>query len=430
MPQAALIGQLTFSVQSKQFIEIPKGKQIVKNCGTTSWVYCIQGELSGDCAGSESFHIDISVQQSVHRFHNETWNFFTFCNIWNESIGTEGERLVGSGRGHHPEWCEIHSKCPDPKKNKWVYDVSEDMKHFELALFDRQGRWTKNTCPLDYDIHSIGVHPTAAVVFAPNKGFRAILEAVVTTCNLLGTCPRYWKYTGETTPYHWKDGGLCLTDEGRWRSDSCLWFVKKYGWEHVPESIYEEMRSMVDALPEDQPQSSGPPPKTDWTERAPIQRKRQHEQPSTIITPEPQRAKPAEPKPVLQAVTTPVEQRPTERTLTEQRTTGRTPHDDIRHRLFSDSMQRQLFARHVPQRPWKASQGTPSGLGTAPAADPHRTVFVSAIDTKAQPNRAAAVVDLTTGADDATQQEGTGEPSASNPCGGTLVGNYSPYAVN
>ena len=205
------------------------------------------------------------------------------------------------------------------------------------------------------------------VVFAPNKGFRAILEAVVTTCNLLGASPRYWKYTGDTTPYHWKDGGLCLTDEGRWRSDSCLWFAKKYGWEHVPDSIYEEMRSMVDALPEDQPQSTGPPPKTDWTERAPIQRKRQHEQPSTIITPEPQRAKPAEPKPVLQAVPTPVEQRPTERTLIEPRTTGRTPHDDVRHRLFSDSMQRQLFARHVPQRPPKASpQGTPSGLDTTP----------------------------------------------------------------
>ena len=61
------------------------------------------------------------------------------------------------------------------------------MKRFELALFDRQGRWTKNTCPLDYDAYSIGVHPTAAVVFAPKKGLRAILEAIVTTCNFL--CP-------------------------------------------------------------------------------------------------------------------------------------------------------------------------------------------------------------------------------------------------
>ena len=113
---------------------------------------------------------------------------------------------------------------------------------------------------------------------------------------------------------------------------------------------------------------------------------------------------------------TPVEQRPTERTLTEQRTTGRTPRDDIRHRLFSDSMQRQLFARHVPQRPPKASpQGTPSGLDTTPATAPQQTVFAGAIDTKIQPNSAAAVVDLTTGVDDATQQEVTGEPSAPNP---------------
>ena len=120
----------------------------------------------------------------------------------------------------------------DPNKSKWIYDVSEDMKHFELALFGRQGRWTKNACPLDYDARSIGVHSTAAVVFAPNKGFRAILEAIV-TCNLVGNSPCYWKYMGNTTPYHWKDGGLCLTDAGRWRSDSCLWFVKRQGWEHV-----------------------------------------------------------------------------------------------------------------------------------------------------------------------------------------------------
>ena len=410
MPQAALIGQLIFSVRSKQFIEIPKGKQIAKNCGTTSWVYCIQGELTGDSAGSESFHIDISVQQSIHQFQNETWSFFIFCNIWNESIGKESERLVGSGRGHHPEWCDIHSVCPDPKpdpnKSKWIYDVSEDMKHFEMALFDRQGRWTKNACPLDYDAHSIGAHPTAAVVFAPNKGFRAILEAIVTTCNLLGASPRYWKYTGETTPYHWKDGGLCLTDAGRWRSDSCLWFVKRQGWEHVPDSIYDELRCMVDALPDDQPQSSGPPPKADWIERAPLQRKRQPEQPLTPFPPEPQRAKPAEPKPVLQAVRTPVVQQAAERTL----------HDDIRHRLFSDSMQRQLFAQHVPQRPPKAtSQGTPSGISAAPTTAPHRAALDSAMDTKGQPSSDAAVVDLTTVADDATQQDATGEPSAPNP---------------
>ena len=268
MPQASLLGQLVFTEQSKHFIEIPKDRQITKNCGTTSWVYCIQGELCGDSAGSESFHIDVAVQQSLHQFHDESWSLFTFCNIWNESIGRAGEKLVGSGRGHHPEWCDLHSVCldpkPDPNRSKWDYDLSEDMKHFEMALFDRQGRWTKNVCPLDYDAHSIGVHPTAAVVFAPNKGFRAILEAIVTACKLLGDSPRYWKYTGDTSPYHWKDGGLCLTEAGRWRSNSCLWFIKKNGWEHVPDSIYDELRRMVDALPDDEPQSTEPQSKPHW----------------------------------------------------------------------------------------------------------------------------------------------------------------------
>ena len=96
------------------------------------------------------------------------------------------------------------------------------------------------------------------MVLAPNKGFRAILEAIVTTCNLLGDSPRYWKYTGETSPYHWKDGGLCLTEAGRWRSNSCLWFIKRHGWEHVPSSIYDELRRMVDALPDEEQQTPEP----------------------------------------------------------------------------------------------------------------------------------------------------------------------------
>ena len=249
-----------------------------KNVQQSRGLYYIQGELFGDQPGSESFHLDVAIQQSIHQFHGETWSFFTFCNIWNESIGKEGEKLVGPGRGHFSSWCDLHSVCPDPhqdpNRSKWIYYVSDDMKRFEMALFDKQGRWKQNTSPLDHDAHSIGVHPHAAVALAPNKGFRAILEAIVTTCKLLGDSPRYWRYTGETTPHHWKDGGLSLTnawqkqwntkqpeqktqttntpsehpipqptpaapakgfffwgggDEraGRWRSDSCLWFIKK-----------------------------------------------------------------------------------------------------------------------------------------------------------------------------------------------------------
>ena len=252
MPQAALLGQLVFTLHSKQFIEIKQDQQISKKCATKSWMYYIQGELYGDQLGSESFHLDVAIQQSIHQFHGESWTFFTFCDIWNESIGKEGEKLVGPGRGHFSSWCDLHSVCPDPhqdpNRSRWIYDVSEDMKRFEMALFDKQGRWTQNTSPLDHDAHSIGVHPHAAVALAPNKGFRAILEAIVTTCGMLGDSPRYWRYTGETTPHHWKDGGLSLTNAGRWRSDSCLWFIKKNGWEHVPHPIYDELRCLVDAF--------------------------------------------------------------------------------------------------------------------------------------------------------------------------------------
>ena len=273
MPQAALLGQLVFTLHSKQFNEI-EDQQITKQCTTKSWMHYIQGELYGDQPGSESFHLDVAIQQSIHQFHGESWSFFTFCDILNESIGKEGERLVGSGRGHFSSWCDLHSVCPDPhqdpNRSRWIYDVSEDMERFEMALFDKKGRWTKNTSPLDHDAHSIGVHPHASVVFAPNKGFRAILEAIVTTCGMLGDSPRYWKYTGDTTPHHSKDGGLTLTNAGRWRSDSCLWFIKRKGWEHVPQSIYDELRSLVEALPNEQQPAAEPTPSNEWVERAPL----------------------------------------------------------------------------------------------------------------------------------------------------------------
>ena len=314
----------------------------------------------------------------------------------------------------------------------------------------------RNTCPLDYDAHSIGVRPHAAVALAPNKGFRAILEAIVTTCNLLGDSPRYWKYTGETSPHHWKDGGLCLTNAGRWRSDSCLWFIKKNGWEHVPPPIYDELRCLVDALPNEEPPTAEPTPQTDWVERAPLPRKRQPEKPWTPHPLEPQRAKPAdwtphppepqrakpadakpvpqagpwtpyppdpqpvkpaEAKPVPQAVSRPVVHAPqaVHRPVVPQATV-RTQHDDIRQRLFSDSTQRQLFAQHVPQRPQKATlQGTPSGLSPVPANVSPGDTQDCAMDNKDQPNPDAAIVDLTTGAEDSTRQGATDDSSAANP---------------
>ena len=78
-------------------------------------------------------------------------------------------------------------------------------------------------------------------------------------------------------------------------------------------------------------------------------------------------------------------------------------------------MQRQLFAQHVPQRPQKAtSQGSPSNVSATPAAAPPRDAQDSVVNTKRQQQNDAAVVDLTTGADDSTRQGVTGDSSASS----------------
>ena len=79
-------------------------------------------------------------------------------------------------------------------------------------------------------------------------------------------------------------------------------------------------------------------------------------------------------------------------------------------------MQRQLFARHVPQRPQRATlQGTPSGLSPVPKNAPPGDTQDCAMGNKEQPNPDAAVVDLTTTADDSTRQSATDASSAANP---------------
>ena len=88
MPQAALLGQLVFTVHSKQFIEIKQDQQISKKCATKSWVYCIQGELFGDQPGSESFHLDVAIQQSIHH------NFTTRPGVFSHSV-TFGMKVLG-----------------------------------------------------------------------------------------------------------------------------------------------------------------------------------------------------------------------------------------------------------------------------------------------------------------------------------------------
>ena len=150
--------------------------------------------------------------------------------------------------------------------------------------------------------------------------------------------------------------------------------------QNVPHSIYDELRGLVEALPNEEQPAAEPTPSTEWVERTPLPRKRQPEKSWTPHPPEPQRAKPADTKPVPQAgpwtphppapkqgssaaaksvpqavsgPAVPVQQA-MPHSVTPQAAV-RTQHDDIRQRLFSDSVQRQLFARHVLQRPQRAT---------------------------------------------------------------------------
>ena len=208
----------------------------------------------------------------------------------------------------------------------------------------------------------------------------------------------------------------------------------------MPQSIYDELRSLVAALPNEEHPAAEPTPSIEWVERAPLPRKRHPEKSWAPHPPEPQRAKPADTKPVPQAgPSTPHPPAPKQRSPAAakpvpQAVSGpavpvqqamphsvtpqaavRTQHDDIRQRLFSDSLQRQLFARHVPQRPQRATlQGTPSGLNPVPTNAPPGNTQDCDMGNKEQPNPDATVVDLTTTTDDPTRQSPTDASSAAN----------------
>ena len=140
------------------------------------------------------------------------------------------------------------------------------------------------------------------------------------------------------------------------------------------DELLHNLICVLEALPNEQQPAAEPTPSNEWVERAPLPRKRHPEKSWTPHPPVPQRAKPADTKPVPQAGPStqppapppaPKQRCPAEAKPVPQAVSGpavpvqqtmshsvtpqaavRTQHDDIRQRLFSDSLQRQLFARH------------------------------------------------------------------------------------
>ena len=56
---------------------------------------------------------------------------------------------------------------PNPNRSKWNYDISKDMKHFEMALFDGLKMcvpWIMMPTPLEYTLlRRWFLHPTKAL---------------------------------------------------------------------------------------------------------------------------------------------------------------------------------------------------------------------------------------------------------------------------
>ena len=94
------------------------------------------GELGGNGGGRTE--VDVSVQHSVASTTKSEASLPSVMHGMRSSV------MIGKGwKRSQTSWrlSGIHSICIDPKKDKWDRDVSDDMKNFELALFDKKGFW-------------------------------------------------------------------------------------------------------------------------------------------------------------------------------------------------------------------------------------------------------------------------------------------------
>ena len=93
-------------------------------------------------------------------------------------------------------------------------------------------------------------HEQAALVFTAEKKQMFVLCAIIGCGSLKSGITKYWRFTDAIgTNLDAADGGIPLTDAGRWRSQSTLAYLQREGLGTVPDDIQDEIAELVDNLP-------------------------------------------------------------------------------------------------------------------------------------------------------------------------------------
>ena len=258
---------------------------------TSTTIHQVDGLLQDNL--EETYKLCVWIQHSVHRFHDEDWNFITFAGGSRDTI--PGTQKFGKGRKVQGGFTCVH------QARNGEYAIDPRMSQFKLTLFDRTGRRRFTTAPFNHDVWWSYVHENATVLFVDSKPAAYTLAVIMQYAGIVDSEPRYWPYTGEASEFHHADNGLTLFEYGRWRSQRTLEWIVANAYDGVPDSIREEINHLCSRISAQSPaefqpkaRQPTPPPAT--------RSSGSHNVPRTTVQPPappapPKRAPPAPPVP-------------------------------------------------------------------------------------------------------------------------------------
>ena len=246
-----LSGDLTFEEESTSLVyEVPLDTQIDSH--TWSRVMMITGKLWDACNHAQE--ISVYVLHAVHTFHDETWDLFTFVGGASDRYGDLNTLISSSRKKAGGDFTLIHSS------GNWQPQIDPAMLHFRLQLVNRHGTRLRVARPFNQEDFFVRAHEQAALVFTAEKKQMFVLCAIIGGGSMKSGIPKYWRFTDAIgTEHDAADGGIPLTDAGRWRSRSTLAYLQQEGLGTVPAEIQDEIADLVENLPskrEDESQRS------------------------------------------------------------------------------------------------------------------------------------------------------------------------------
>ena len=210
---------------------------------TSTSIYQIEGLLKDNM--EETYELCVWIQHSVHRFHDEDWNFITFAGGSRDTI--PGAQKFGKGRKVQGGYTCVH------QTRKEEYAIDPRMSQFKLGLFDKNGRRKFTTTPFNHDVWWSYVHENATVLFIDSKPSAYTLAVIMQYAGIVDSTPKYWPYTGEASEFHHADNGLTLFEYGRWRSQRTLEWIIDNKYDGIPDPIREEINHLCSQISSQNP---------------------------------------------------------------------------------------------------------------------------------------------------------------------------------